>query len=72
MYILSTVNHILLTLLYFSNLETHKNLTSINFGKDNTHNIQLVIKLLFTSSFVRENILYLLSHLQKKKEKEGI
>ena len=47
-----TANPIFLTVLYFSDLETHQNLTSINFGEqDNTHNIQYII---FISS--RDNI----------------
>ena len=48
-----TVSPIFLTVLYFSDLETHQNLTPINLvSKDNTRNIQYVI---FTSS--RDNIL---------------
>ena len=31
--LVNTVHHIFLTILYFSDLETHQNLTSINFGE---------------------------------------
>ena len=61
----NTVDLIFLTVLYFSDLETHQNLTAIYFGeKDNTHNIQYII---FTS--LCANILVLISRLQISQNK---